>query len=237
VILATAQYYLRKLRELGSVAKLQEHVSHVLPPAHHERLSWAFSLIYTLGQTEEERTRRTDASLRRLLKFGTNAIDAHSDTPLADGTQCHWGKTGLKRRRDGQYTWKAPDCTASKKRCNVDGFFRQHQDVFEAIKKAIDALPAEQLTDQLRQFSDVIEMALGDASVLLNYQGGCRRLADVIIAVDSRDYRSFATQNYRESQVLTKLFRQRCYYLPNNPEHGIQFLEHDRADAETASGL
>ena len=31
VILATAQYYLRKLRELGTVTRLQEHIHHVLP--------------------------------------------------------------------------------------------------------------------------------------------------------------------------------------------------------------
>ena len=79
VILATAQYCLRKLRELKSVAGLLEHINHVLPPQHHKYKTWAFSLIQTLGRTEEERMRRTDASLRRLLKFGTSAVAAHCD--------------------------------------------------------------------------------------------------------------------------------------------------------------
>jgi hypothetical protein len=62
------------------------------------------------------------------------------------------------------------------------------------------------------------------------YGRGCKLLADAIIAVDGKDYRNFVTQNYKESQVLTKVFAQRCYYLPNNPEHGVGILEHDDQD-------
>ena len=227
VILATAQYCLRKLRELNSVAGLIEHINHVLPAQHNKYKTWAFSLIQTLGRTEEERTRRTDASLRRLLKFGTSAVEAHCDAPLADGTRCHWGKTGLQRRRDGEYVWKTPNCKSSNRACNVDGFFAEHRASFQLIKKEIDSLDAGLLTDELRQFSQVIGEALDNPSILLNYDRGCKLLADAIIAVDSKDYRSFATQNYKESRVLTKVLGQRCYYLPNNPEHGVQILEHD----------
>jgi hypothetical protein len=227
VILATAQYCLRKLRELQSVAGLMEHVNHVLTPQHHKYKTWTFSLIRTLGRSEEERTRRTDASLRRLLKFGTSAIAARCDTPLADGTKCHWGKTGLQRRRDGEYVWKTPNCKSSNRACNVDGFFVENRESFQAIKKEIDALDADLITDELAQFSQVIGEALENPTVLLDYGRGCKLLADAIIAVDGRDYRNFVTQNYKESQVLTKVFGQRCYYLPNNPEDGVQVFARD----------
>lgn len=236
VILATAEYYLRKLRELKSVARAQEHMTHVLPPQHHEKRTWAFSLIQTLGRTEEERTRRADAWLRRLLKLGTSAVEAHCDAPLADGTRCHWGKTGLQRRRDGEYAWKTPNCKSSNRACNVDGFFVEHRETFESIKKEIDGLDAGLLTDELRQFSRVIGEALGNPSILLDYDHGCKLLADALIAVDSKDYRNFATQNYKESQVLTKVLGQRCYYLPNNPEHGVAILEDDAANAAESRG-
>ena len=236
VILSTAQYYLRKLRELKSVARAQEHMSHVLPPQHHEKRTWAFSLIQTLGRTEEERTRRADASLRRLLKLGTSALEAHCDPPLADGTRCHWGKTGLQRRRDGEYVWKTPNCKSSNRACNVDGFFVQHRETFESIKREIDMLDADLLTEELQQFSGVIGEALGNPSVLLDYDHGCKLLADAIIAVDSKDYRNFVTQNFKESRVLTKVLGQRCYYLPNNPEHGVSLLDHEGADAADSRG-
>jgi hypothetical protein len=230
VILSTAEYYLRKLRELNSVARTLEHVSHVLPPQQREKKAWAFSLIQTLGKTEEERTLRAIASLRRLLKLGTKALEARCDAPLADGTKCHWGKTGLQRRRDGEYAWKAPNCKRTNKACNVDGFFVEHRGTFESIKKRIDELDDDLLTDELRQFSRVIGEALVDPSILLEYGAGCKLLADALIAVDSRDFRSFATQNYKESQVLTTVLGQRCYYLPNNPEHGVQILDNDAAN-------
>ena len=220
VILATAEYYLKKLLELKSVALLLEHTSHVLPPQHREKRTWAFTLIQTLGKTEADRTRRAEASLRRLLKQGTSAVDAHCDA-FADGTLCRWATTGLQRGYNGKYIWKTPNCKRSNKACNVDGFFVDHRDIFESIKKTIDTSDANLLTDELRQFSRVIGEAIEDPSMLLDYRTGCRLLADAIIAVDSESYQSFATQNLKESGVLTKVLGQRCYYLPNNPEHGV----------------
>jgi hypothetical protein len=230
VILANAEYYLRKLRELKSVASLLQHISHVLTAQHHEKRTWAFSLIQTLGRSEEDRTRRAEASLRRLLKLGTQTLDDHSDA-LADGTKCHWGKTGLRRRRNGEYAWKTPDCKSSSKACKVDDFFVEHRETFLAIKDAIDGLDENLLTDELKQFSRVIGEAIDNPTILLNYRTGCRLLADVLIAVDSRKYQNFATQNYKESQVLTNILGQSCYYLPNNPEHGVAVLTHSTATA------
>ena len=138
------------------------NMSGMSAPQHREKRTWAFSLIQTLGKTEEERTRRAEASLRRLLKLGTAAVDARCDAPLADGTRCHWGRTGLRRGRDGKYTWKTPNCKSSNKACNVDGFFADRRETFELIKNTIDGLDASLLTDELKQFSRVI----GEASRL-----------------------------------------------------------------------
>jgi len=225
VILAAAEYYLKKLSEFKSVGQLLAHIGHVLPPQHREKRTWAFSLIQTLGKTEGDRTRRAEASLRRLLKTGTSAVDAHCDAPLADGTKCRWGTVGLQRGHDGRYIWKTPNCKRSNKTCNVDGFFADHRDTFELVKKTIDELDTHLLTDELKQFSSVIGEALRDPSILLDYKNGCKLLADALIAVDSKSYRSFVTQNYKESRVLTKVFDQRCYYLPNSPKHGVLLLD------------
>ena len=88
------------------------------------------------------------------------------------------------------------------------------------------------LHGRLKQFSRVIGEALEAPSMLLDYSRGCKLLADVLIAVDSIGYHNFATQNYRESQVLTKVLGQRCYYLPNNPENGVAILEDDGPNGE-----
>ena len=90
-------------------------------------------------------------------------------------------------------------------------------------------MDADLLTNELKEFSLVISEALADPSILLDYNRGCRRLADALIAVNSEGFRSFATQNYKESRVLTKVFGQRCYYLPNNPKLGVSAIEHNSA--------
>jgi hypothetical protein len=233
VILAAAEYYLRKLIELKSVKLLLEHISHVLPPRHREKRTWAFSLIQTLGKTEADRTRRAQASLRRLLKQGTSVVDAHCDS-LADGTKCRWAVIGQQRGHDGAYIWKAPNCKRSVKACNVDGFFDEHREYFESIKSAIDDLDADLTTDELKQFSHVIGEALKDSTILLEYKSGCSLLADAIIAVDSAPFRNFATQNYKESRVLTKVLGQYCYYLPNNPVKGVSLIDGHNWDARNS---
>jgi hypothetical protein len=117
-----------------------------------------------------------------------------------------------------------PNCQRSSPACSVDRFFDDNRQMFEAILREIRALEPEFVSNQIRQFSDLIEQALKDPTVLLNYRTGCKLLADAIIAVDSKDHRCMATQNYTESAFLTKVFGQTCLYLANNPEHGIQLV-------------
>ncbi len=241
-ILSVAAYLLDKLRAGVNVPDLIEHVNHVLPPPQFAKKTWTFSLLDVLAGTERDRTRLAQANLRRILKFGVKAVDAVSDKPLRDGTQCHWGTTGLKHNRDGSFSWKHPNCTAANKCCNVDGFFIENRELFNQIKSAIDALNPDERTDQLQAFSEVIGRALIDPTTLLNYKTGCKLLADAIISVDSKDYRSFATQNYKESQVLTPVLGQACYYVPNNPEHFVKIqisegvvVDDGSASSETGS--
>jgi hypothetical protein len=226
-ILSVAAWCLNKLNELGDVAAVIEHVNHVLNFQHVAKKTWAFTLLDTLAESKEDRTRLARASLRRLLKLGSRAIDAHCDAPLEDGTECHWGTTGLKRLGSSAFVWNKPTCVSAKKACNLDGFFRKNRDLFLRIKAAIDGLDNAQRTPQLNDFSRVIGEANEDPTILLNYKTGCKLLADAIIAVDGKDYRNIVTQNYKESQILAKVLNQNCYNLPNNPEGGVELQTAD----------
>ncbi len=90
----------------------------------------------------------------------------------------------------------------------------ENRGVFERIKAAIDALPDDGKSGQLRAFSEVIGEALRDPAMLLDYRAGCQRLADAIIAVESSGYRNMFSQNVRESDPLTSVLGQAFYYLP-----------------------
>ncbi len=222
VVLAQAEYYLRKLAQFGSLAASLDFIGNVLPhKLHKAKVTWSFNLLCVhYGENDAECTERAKLSLRRLMKLGVAFVDQQCDDPVEDGTACYWAKRGVQKKRDGSLVWKSPKCKAENRRCSLDTFFRKNQDVFLKIKAAIDKLPDEEKSDQLRAFSAVIGEAAEDPAMLLDYATGCKRLADAIIAVDSQRYRSVFSQNIAESQVLAQVLNQFFYYIPasqNNP--------------------
>ena len=157
------------------------------------------------------------------MKFGVAFVEERCDQPIENGTNCFWAKKGVHQRKDGRLVWKPPKCQRRLKQCRLDEFFVENKEVFRRIKEAIDGLTEDCRTDQLRAFSTVIGLAMSDPGVLLDYRTGCKRLADAIIAVDSKNYGNMFSQNEKESNVLTKLLGQTFYYLPPNPEKGVLF--------------
>jgi len=224
VILAQAQYYLRKLNELGSLRRLKDFIGNVLPHSlHSAKVVWSFNLLENhYGRDEKECSERARLSLRRLMKLGVGFVEHSCDAPLKDGTQCYWAIRGVQRKRNGELLWQSPVCSRQHKRCKIDDFFVENRETFIRIKAAIDALPDDQKSNQLESFSAVIAQALADPACLLDYKTGCKKLADAIIAVDSIGFKNMFSQNAAESTLLTKVLGQVFYYLPPNPERGIE---------------
>lgn len=222
VVLSTAEYYIRKLDEFDSLDATLDFIGNVLPHnLHPKKVTWSFNLLKAYGLNDAECTERARISLRRLMKVGTAFVEQLCDRPLADGTDCYWAKRGVHKRRDGRLEWKTPSCKRKHKRCRLDDFFVENRDVFERIKNAIDGMPEDDKSDQLRGFSEVIGLALNDPKMLLDYGRGCKRLADAIIAVDSLTYKNMFSQNAKESELLTAVLGQDFYYLPPNPNKGV----------------
>lgn len=222
VVLSTAEYFLRKIDEFRSLAATKDFLGNVLPHHHHQtKIKFSFNLLEVMGADDGERTERARHSLRRLMKLGVAFVEQLCDRPLANGTDCYWAKRGVRKRQDGRLVWQTPKCSRDRKRCRLDGFFIENIDVFKRIKDAIDNAPESAKSDQLREFSEVIGLALEDPKMLLDYRSGCKRLADAIIAVDSLAFRSMFSQNIQESELITTVLGQAFYYLPANPERGV----------------
>ena len=223
VVLAQAEYYLCKIDDCGSLGETLDFIGNVLPhKLHPKKVVWAFNLLTRhYGADEAERTERARLYLRRLMKLGTAFVEESCDRPLQNGTDCYWAKCGVHKRRDGSLQWRSPVCKRDRKKCRLDDFFTENRDLFQQIKTAIDALPDKGKSQQLRDFSEVIDEALRDPAILLDYRAGCLRLADAIIAVESSGYGSMFSQNRKESQLLTSVLGQAFYYLPPNPERGV----------------
>ncbi|GEM_PF-4295911 len=222
VVLGQVEYFLDKLHEFKSLEKALDFIANVLPhKLHPAKVTWSFNLLKAYGADDTECTERARHSLRLLMKLGVAFVEELCDRPLANGTDCYWARVGVHKRKDGRLEWRTPICKRTRKRCRLDDFFADNKDVFEKIKVAIDSLPEDRKTAQLRAFSDVIGQAMLDPGMLLDYRPGCKRLADAIIAVDSLGYKSIFSQNTAESEVLTTVLGQAFYYLPPNPEQGV----------------
>ena len=224
VVLAQAEYYLRRIDEDGSLEKTLDFIGNVLPhQLHPKKVVWSFNLLKKhYGANEAECTERARLYLRRLMKLGCAFVEESCDRPLQNGTGCYWAKYGVHKRRDGRLVWRSPVCKRDRKKCRLDDFFTENGELFRQIKAAIDALPDEDKSRQLRDFSIVIDEALRNPTILLDYRAGCLRLADAIIAVESSGYKSMFSQNHKESKLLTSVLGQAFYYLPPNAEKGIR---------------
>jgi len=223
VVLAQAEYFLRKLTELGSVHAVLDFIGNVLPHRlHPKKVTWSFNLLRNhYGNDDAECTERATCSLTLLMKVGVRFVEKLCDEPIADGTCCYWARKGVHKRQDGKLVWKYPICKRDNKRCRLDDFFVENQELFARIKDAIDNLPNERKTDQLEDFSRIIGLATKEPQVLLDYESGCKRLADAIIAVDSVGYKNMFSQNERESAILCAILGQDFFYLPPNLERGV----------------
>lgn len=225
VILSVVQYLRDKMSKFNSRERLMSHVANVLPPQFHQaKITWAINLLDVPGDSDAEKTERALLRLNNFMLVGVDYIDSVSDSPLQDGTCCFWAKAGVRRLGE-DIIWEAPRCSAKKKMCRVDEFFVANLGHFLAIKNAIDGLSVEHTSKQLMEFSRVIEMAQKDPSVLLDYDRGCSKLADAIIAIDSKAYKTVFTQNIKESDVLTKVLQQHLIFLPPAEERGVLYAE------------
>jgi hypothetical protein len=82
---------------------------------------------------------------------------------------------------------------------------------------------SQPLRGQLEEFSRVIGLAKSDPQMLLDYESGCKRLADAIIAADSVGYKNMFSQNEKESAVLCAVLGQDFFYLPPSPGCATHF--------------
>ena len=147
VVLAQAEYFLRKIDEFQSLEKTQDFIGNVLPHRlHSAKVTWSFNLLKVFGANDAECTERARHSLRRLMKLGVGFVEQLSDRPLVNGTDCYWARSGVQKRSDGRLEWQTPICKRSKKRCRLDEFFTERREVFKRIKDTIDAMSEEEKT-------------------------------------------------------------------------------------------
>lgn len=218
VLLSSAAYFCQKLEELGSLEDLQYFINNRLPsPYHNKYKMWFFNLL-SQHFNHSEATERAKRALRHFIRIGTDIVSAQVDT-VHDQIKCPW--TNQTGRR-----WKQPTrCEARKPGCRLPQFFIDNKGVFQSIQICINSIGQEDLTDQLRDFADIIQNAFANPEYLRRYSV-CKGLADAIIAVEGSSYKGFFTQNIAESQYLCHVLNQLLLYLPQKLENKLEYYDY-----------
>jgi hypothetical protein len=210
VFLKEVKYFVNQLRDGTSLPDLCYHVNNNLPAKFHsKKITWLFNLMmnsYEPAEAEE----RTRLRLEEILVNGTDALRRYCDY-VADEIGCPWAS-----QRDD---WRPP----GRCHCRIVDFFTSRRPLFLQIRDACLAAP-EDPTGQLRTFAQVIEEADGHPEILCDHRK-CRQLADVLIAVESRSYRAFLTQNFHDSRVLCRVMGQLLVEIPQGLPAPIRYCD------------
>jgi len=217
-ILKEVEYYLRCLQRFGSVKDMISHIANALP-YHLKKKQWGLNLLLKYYGDDAE---TAIASFETFMKYHKKRPAIKCDD-LVDGTGCYFAKNGVTQQKDGSLVWDRPKCRKNKRRCTIDDFFAEHKEQFILLAKHIEALPEEERTQQLEDFAKVIRLAESNPSELLSYNN-CKRLADALIAMDALSYKSFFTQNIKESKTLCNFFGQSLYYMSNKLDDDVKFI-------------
>ena len=219
-VLSVAAYLLDKLEKLGDLEALADHINNRLVPEyrdHRKKQLWFFNLLRK-HFNRPEATERAKLELRRLLRIGTDRVSSLCDE-TRDGIACpHADQRGCRRWRRPQY------CQDAHPRCRISEFFTENRALFCRIRDAILNEPVDARTAELDRFAGIIDQACKKPEILRDVQY-CLGLADAIISVDSQNYRSFFTENIKESRVLCRTLSQLLLYLKQDPMEAVEYLE------------
>jgi len=104
--------------------------------------------------------------------------------------------------RGGKICVSIHQCKAEEIKCRIIEFFENYKTYFINIKLAISGL--EKPSDQLVEAKDIIENAEKNSKYLCG-KGRCRKLGDVLIAIDGLKMDYFAANNDKEWVLLSKV--------------------------------
>lgn len=221
MIMDKTEYYIGKIKKFGSIEKAREFINNALAPQKNNDKLWFFNLLNeNYGKNDKECTERAIYSLEFLRLTCLSHIKKYFNI-IINEINCYAYLNNYMVINNVNAIWITPKCNANDIKCNLNHFFKKNIDIFIKIKEAIDKLSIDEKTIELKEFSEVINKALIDSNSICDYKTGCKKLADVIITVESKSILNFFTQNYKESLILCKDLKQVLYVLSNNFEKNI----------------
>ena len=118
-----------------------------------------------------------------------------------NGTSCVRAAERPKKLSGRSLDVSVPKCAPGRVNCRVHEFFRRHKDKFTAIASAIENL-GDGTTKEQKEAAQMIRRTVANPLSLCDDRN-CRKLGDVLIAVDGLEMDCFAANNDKEWQLLS----------------------------------
>ncbi len=106
---------------------------------------------------------------------------------------------------DGDWHAAIPKCYSKNTSCKVDDFITQRIPLLKNFISYYDKLPEEERTDELNKIRSTANSVISNSK--FNWQGSqCRRVGDLIIAIQSIDCIKLISSNRKEHSHLSNAF-------------------------------
>lgn len=223
-LLREAEYLLRKLQRLGSYAKLRRHIDDVLPRQQQRKRNICVEILdtYYENESDADRTDRLRLYLRSLITGGLREFDGLVDRVIPDsGLVC--ARRGIREvKKYSKYDFGPDNCDETEEPCGLAPFLEKHRTRLRAILGVLEALAPNDKTAELAIAEDFIRLFFRDPLSALRDQP-CRKVGDLLIALESAEIPAFYTMNASESRHLTRALEQLLVVRPRNPESEDSF--------------
>jgi len=194
-------------QKVGRLEDLLGYISDRLGahPANRSRVSRCLQAVERFlsqvpGSISYEASLARVRSLLRNAILGAYAWWDSSITHEYNGTGCVRAYEQPKELSGGKIDVSVPRCSRDNIKCTIQRFFEQNKQHFIAIGLAIKEL-GNNASEELQQAKKIIEDAEKNREGLCD-DGVCRRLGDVLIAVDGLNMDCFAANNDKEWMLL-----------------------------------
>ena len=142
-----------------------------------------------------------------------------------DGTGCVRAKEALVRSQaNGRFDVCVPDCKPGKVECQIEQFFAQHMCMFRRIAEAIEKL-GQSASAELKAARGFIRQAEKKPDVLHDSRI-CRKIGDILIAVDGERMGTFIANNDNEWVPIARALGKALVNPVNKTSHDFSVPHH-----------
>jgi hypothetical protein len=218
-VLKEALYLLTTFERFQSYQKVRRWIEDNLPAQQGRKRNICLNLLSTIGEidgeneTDIEISERAVVYLRALLKYGISTFENSIDEIITD-SQCACAKQVIIYRKD-EPSFGLEKCSKISTECGVLAFLTSSTELMLSIKQEIESLEVSTRSEELKRILQFIVVATEDPASIRKFDP-CLTVGDLLIAIESKNIKTFYTLNEKESRTICKSLKQRLIIRPRN---------------------